>query len=370
MPLEIPNLDDRNYTELVEEARSIIPQYAPDWTNHNPSDPGITLIELLAYISEILIYRLNRVTRDSRIKFLQLLRPVEPAEKSRLKDSDTPLADIDEALRQAVLNLRHLQRAVTAQDYEKLIKKLTYAPEQSKIVRSKCFSGMNLKSFKNDSVECDNPGHVSVVIVPDGEHEPEKMGSLLQYVRDELEPMRLLTTRLHIVPPFYLYLSLGVEIGIQPDADFDRVRSAAIKKMRKYFNPLPDENLNGEGWPFGRPIYLSEVYAQVEEVSGIDYVRNVSVLHLSQNSDAIDEDHTAVGIQIGVPSASTVGVNTRIGGETSGAAKRLIRDTRGRLIVVEVRPYELVKIVVHAENILPATVRKKTFSIKSRMDGC
>ena len=72
MPLQIPNLDDRNFTDLVEEARSMIPQYAPEWTNQNASDPGITLIELLAYVSEMLIYRLNRVTRERpHVPFLQ-----------------------------------------------------------------------------------------------------------------------------------------------------------------------------------------------------------------------------------------------------------------------------------------------------------
>ena len=60
MPLPLPNLDDRSYTDLVEEARRLIPTYAPEWTNHNPSDPGIMLIELFAYLTEMLIYRLNR----------------------------------------------------------------------------------------------------------------------------------------------------------------------------------------------------------------------------------------------------------------------------------------------------------------------
>src|SRR5690349_4133941 len=53
MPLPLPNLDDRSYTDLVEEARRLIPTYAPEWTNHNPSDPGIMLIELFAYLTEM-----------------------------------------------------------------------------------------------------------------------------------------------------------------------------------------------------------------------------------------------------------------------------------------------------------------------------
>src|ERR1044071_5129365 len=84
MPITLPNLDDRRYADLVEEARSLIPTYAPEWTDHNESDPGITLIELFAYLSEMLIYRLNRVTDATRYAFLKLLDPtfVPPATQS------------------------------------------------------------------------------------------------------------------------------------------------------------------------------------------------------------------------------------------------------------------------------------------------
>ena len=46
MPLEAPNLDDRTFTDLFEELRALIPRYAPEWTDHNLSDPGITLLQL------------------------------------------------------------------------------------------------------------------------------------------------------------------------------------------------------------------------------------------------------------------------------------------------------------------------------------
>jgi len=49
MPLTLPVLDDRSFDDLVAEARALIPALAPEWTNHNPSDPGITLIELFAW---------------------------------------------------------------------------------------------------------------------------------------------------------------------------------------------------------------------------------------------------------------------------------------------------------------------------------
>src|SRR5215470_5196200 len=68
-----PKLDDRNFHDIVAEAISMIPRYAPEWTNHNPSDPGITLIELAAWMTDLLIYRLNQVPEKNYVAFLNLL---------------------------------------------------------------------------------------------------------------------------------------------------------------------------------------------------------------------------------------------------------------------------------------------------------
>ena len=61
MPLPLPNLDDRRWQDLTQEAVALIPRYAPQWTDFNTHDPGITLLELFAWLSESLIYRLNLV---------------------------------------------------------------------------------------------------------------------------------------------------------------------------------------------------------------------------------------------------------------------------------------------------------------------
>ena len=78
-----PNLDDRSFEDLVEEAIRLIPQYCPEWTNFNKSDPGITLLELFAWMTEMLIFRLNRVPEKNYLAFLNLLgiqlQPPQPA---------------------------------------------------------------------------------------------------------------------------------------------------------------------------------------------------------------------------------------------------------------------------------------------------
>ena len=59
MPIPLPNLDDRSFDELTAEARALIPGLQPDWTDHNPSDPGITLVELLAWLTEMLLFQIT-----------------------------------------------------------------------------------------------------------------------------------------------------------------------------------------------------------------------------------------------------------------------------------------------------------------------
>src|ERR1041384_6828400 len=73
MPLLLPNLDDRKWADLVDEGRALLPVYGPEWTDHNASDPGITLIELLAWIAEMDIYELNQISDRERLKFLKLV---------------------------------------------------------------------------------------------------------------------------------------------------------------------------------------------------------------------------------------------------------------------------------------------------------
>jgi predicted phage baseplate assembly protein len=73
----LPNLDDRRWSDLVDEARTLIPVYASGWTDHNAHDPGITLLEMLAWIAETDIYRLNQIP-DSHIRAFLALIGLEP----------------------------------------------------------------------------------------------------------------------------------------------------------------------------------------------------------------------------------------------------------------------------------------------------
>lgn len=77
MALPAPNLDDRRFQDIVDEAKRLIPRYCPEWTNHNVSDPGVALIELFAWMSEMVLFRLNQVPERFYVNFLNLVG-IEP----------------------------------------------------------------------------------------------------------------------------------------------------------------------------------------------------------------------------------------------------------------------------------------------------
>src|SRR5262245_2644678 len=73
MPLTVPKLDSRTWDELVSEARRLIPHLSPQWTDHNAHDPGITLVELLAWLTELQLFQLDRVSPEMLRGFLRLV---------------------------------------------------------------------------------------------------------------------------------------------------------------------------------------------------------------------------------------------------------------------------------------------------------
>lgn len=67
-----PEVIARRFSDLMEMGRARLPGLAPDWTDHNAHDPGITLMELLAWVSEAQLYSLGRTRRDERAAYAAL----------------------------------------------------------------------------------------------------------------------------------------------------------------------------------------------------------------------------------------------------------------------------------------------------------
>lgn len=97
MALPSPNLDDRNFQEIVDEVKRQIGLRCPEWTDHNVSDPGVTLLELFAFMTEMTLYRLNQVPEKNHLRFLDLLgttlQPPEAAQTELRFRLTRPITD-------------------------------------------------------------------------------------------------------------------------------------------------------------------------------------------------------------------------------------------------------------------------------------
>jgi hypothetical protein len=285
MPLTLPNLDDRRYADLVKEARALIPTHAPEWTNHNPSDPGITLIELFAWLTEMQIYRLNRVTDDNIRTFLRLLNGED------WQPSGTTSAALADDIRTSVLALRRRERAISGEDFEALA-----LEADAGVARVRCLPRRNaLMDF-----ETEQPGHISLIVVP---WQESALTEVIDAVKTYLEPRRLLTTFLHLIGP--QYVSVDIQATVAPLADVEEtdLRPQVITALRDFLDPLHGGE-DGDGWPFGRNVFVSELYQLLDQLSGVDYVTGVTV--------------------------------------SSDDPARLIRNERLELIGLTVKPHELV----------------------------
>jgi hypothetical protein len=284
MPLELPNLDDRAYNDLVAEALTLIPAYSPEWTNFNASDPGITLVELFAWLTDLLVYRLNRVTDDSTRKFLRLLNGpdwVAPAN-----------ADLRGEVRQAVLGLRERYRAVTKDDYEFLSTGAfndwvrSSSASAGLVSRAHCVPQRNLEEGTEADRLARKPEHVSVVILPASGNAPnpqptdEQIAALFSF----LDERRMLTTRLHVTGPFYAHVSAELVIGRTKDADNGDCSAAINAALATFLNPLPATD-GGNGWPFGRDVFVSEIYEVLQKIPGIDFITDVMLTSSCAGAD-------------------------------------------------------------------------------------
>lgn len=259
MGIDVPHLDDRTYTDLVDEARALIPGYAPDWTDHNASDPGITLIELFAWLAEMLVYRSDQVTDRQVVAFLRLLRgpdwdwtpPEDPVERR---------SAVAHQVRAAVVDLRAPYRAVTAEDFA------ARASEVEGVARAHCVPRRHL----GVSVDDDRPGHVSVVVVPtDASLDDDAFDALRARVAADLDTRRVLTTQVHVSRPVTATIDVDLIAARRRDVPAGQLLDAVSRALGKVLSPAV--------WPLGMSVLVSELIAVLEALPEVDFVASLGV---------------------------------------------------------------------------------------------
>jgi hypothetical protein len=338
MTMQIYTLDDQRFDDLVREALLQLPSRAPEWTNHNPSDPGITLVELLAYFTDILVYRIGRIPSASKLQFLRLLKGEKWPELDNFANAEDQ--EIICAINDAVRELSQIDCAVTADDFVQHAKRAAISHSgKDQPFRVLCLSGVDLENRQRGLDSKDSRAQVSVTIIPGHDMDERRIALLCDDVRRELQPRCLLGTQLHVVGPMYLHVALGVRLVAMPGDAARNLLQRISEALHQHFGPADGQGLEGKGWPFGRPLHVSEIIETIDQITGVDYVVDVTVLQMSTRAGRSLGPETSVGIQIGV--RSTIGQDTRLGGPSFIGTDRLVRSKYGKLVSVMLRQWEL-----------------------------
>lgn len=284
MPIPLPDLDNRTYDDLLEEARSLIPRYASDWTDHNASDPGIMLIELFTWLTEALIYRLNRIPETSQMRFLELL--------GATTDSATTLDDA----RDQVAAILKTWRTITQADFESLV----VQQEEFKLARAKCIPELDLTK-EGEERYIPRPGHVSIIVVP-REVEKQPTEECIRQVFEFLDNRRLITSHHHVVGPRYAHVGVDARVVRTSLSEEQGVREAIQNNLWLFFLPLKsDRRPGGEGWPFGQAVSASEVYEVIESTEGVDHVELLKIYSLERDEEGQKWERGPIHDRLGIP---------------------------------------------------------------------
>ena len=270
MPLPIPNLDDRTFEQLVAEGRALIPRHSPSWTNHNQSDPGITLLELFAFLTEPAMFQVDQVPATTLEAFLRLIEDGTGAGSgnTRLGAADS----LDQRIARQLQALGTSVRAVTAADFERLAREIG-ARQATPIARTAfrtyrdtaCAQPQQPDQAENQQVAA------VVIVVPDlpDDPVPTPEPTLIKAIFTELRQHRLLATSLHVVGPTYVTVGVQASVARRRGSGLSRPQLDAV--IREFLHPIRGW-FDGSGWPFGRDVYFSELFQLLEGLPGVDHV--------------------------------------------------------------------------------------------------
>ncbi|SEP26627.1 putative baseplate assembly protein [Halogranum amylolyticum] len=180
----------------------------------------------------------------------------------------TDAETVKAALARVRRDLQLPYRAVTADDYRAVAKRtpgLRFGRAHATVV-----------SAADDPDACTDRGEVRVVVVPYGTHpQPVPSAGFLDAVRCHLAKHALVTDRVTVHPPSYVGVGVSAVVSLAPTAAVAERTVAITEALEAFIHPL--SGFDGDGWPFGRSVYRSELHEVIEAVEGVDCVVDLSV---------------------------------------------------------------------------------------------
>jgi len=184
---------------------------------------------------------------------------------------------LDEAEIRARKEFNTVYRAVTLADYERLAMSVPGLP----VARSKA-----IPNFDPDYRCIKRPGIVTVVIVPEfWDERPfvEPGERFIAVAQNYLNQRRLITNEVRVIGPEYVKISVKCTVLVKHKRSPTEVTKRIDKALKRFLSPLerkpdePDTEIVIKAWPFGRPVYPSEIYELIDKIEGVDYLTDVEL---------------------------------------------------------------------------------------------
>lgn len=329
---DLPALSDKDYAKLVKELTASIPRYSDNWTDYNFSDPGTTLLQLLAWLGDITLYRIDTIPTELYLNFTRWLvgasgealdQLVTQLEGEVLRDANGNIlylagvevyldperlslarylqgiergvqSDVNRLRRRAMAYWNTPYRAVTTADFEQLTYQVTAGVPAT-----------STETVIRRVVVRTQPPYIQVIpitLYPLGysisltpaAQPPTLMtltatiqtgqmlyvdfsyNTLIEAVELYLNPRRLLGTPVEVSAPIYNPVTLTVRLAVLAQADPATVLNAVFTAVNDLTSPVTG-GAEGKGWPYGRALNDNDVLAAIADVPGIDHSQPIHV---------------------------------------------------------------------------------------------
>ncbi len=285
MTLKFPDLAARTYEDILDEMVSSIPRYSEKWTNFNPADPGITILEILAWIFDTNLYMINRMPEESYINFMRLIAGARGEEVNLLleklrkdKNSDRDhlellsfLKEIEEKKNNGqTINDIHRMKAAALRFLNSDYRAVTEENFAALAIEATIRRGEKEPGVKRAIVKGSPDGKVEIIVISDRQ---EKYEELKKIVKDYLEPRRLICTKIIVKEPVYSLLNIQIDVTLLPQA-VSSSKEMIKKNIMDFLDPVTGGD-DKKGWPYGRSVSIYELFDIIEETQGVDHADNV-----------------------------------------------------------------------------------------------
>ncbi|MFZ6765722.1 hypothetical protein ACO0LM_01460 [Undibacterium sp. Di26W] len=346
MSFELPNLDRKSYQKLLAEMIRRIPQYTRQWTNYNDSDPGITLLQLLAWLDESLLYQANAIPLATQENYLRWVLGLALSDNTTayasaaVTDNDFAFLDLQQvlaaleqgpplskaSLQQHVLHyIAQPYMALSLSSVEQLAMQTNlYIAQQAAagaatplLVRrvhardaefaSTAYILSNAKAqyqyppYPNPTPAAGSTSLRKCLMFVAGDGAAESV--LLTQVGTFLAPRVIAGSRVAVRTVQYTDINLALEVVCAPNTRLDLTLALLFGRLFTFFLPC-EGGADGKGWPYGDAPAEAAIGEFVLAAEGIDRIARMDFNFIPT-------------MQLGI--MATLGVNAQLADLPGGA---------------------------------------------------